>query len=67
MGPPERANRSDIEMAAEQSTKMLLVRLPEDVKAWLQTEAARNLSTQTSEVVRAVRQRMDAEGAQVVR
>ena len=54
-------------MAAEQSTKMLLVRLPEDVKAWLQTEAARNLSTQTSEVVRAVRQRMDAEGAQVVR
>lgn len=39
--------------------KTLLVRLPCDVKAWLEQEARRNLSSQTSEVVRAVRSRMD--------
>jgi macrodomain Ter protein organizer (MatP/YcbG family) len=54
-------------MATDQFTKMLLVRLPADVKTWLEAEAARNLSTQTSEVVRAVRQRMEAEHAAAAR
>jgi hypothetical protein len=38
-----------------------LVRLPEDVKAWLRREAQRNVSTQSSEIVRAVRERMQSE------
>jgi hypothetical protein len=36
-----------------------LVSLPVDVKAWLQQEAERNLSTANSEIIRAIRQRMD--------
>jgi hypothetical protein len=54
-------------MSEEQSTKHLLVRLPSDVKAWLAAEAVRNLSTQTSEVVRAIRQRMEDEAARSAR
>jgi hypothetical protein len=48
-------------MAEEKFTKHLLVRLPFDVRSWLKAEAERNLSTQTSEVVRAIRQRMGTE------
>lgn len=47
-------NESDV-------VKTLLVRLPSDVKAWLEQQARRNLSSQTSEVVRAVRSRMESE------
>ena len=54
-------------MAEDQFTKLLLVRLPNEVKAWLQAEATRNLSSQTSEVVRAVRQRMEAERVSAAR
>ena len=42
----------------------LVVRLPEDVKAWLRDEARRNASSQTSEVVRAVRDRMERQCVQ---
>ncbi len=34
------------------------MRLPMDVKQWLKAEAERNYSTQNSEVVRALRERM---------
>jgi len=40
--------------------KELLVRVPLDVREWLQREAERNISSMGSEVVRAVRERMDA-------
>jgi Arc/MetJ-type ribon-helix-helix transcriptional regulator len=36
----------------------LKVRLPRDVKDWLVEQVAENASSQTSEVVRAVRERM---------
>ena len=36
----------------------IVVRLPRDVKRWLVEQAAENASSQTSEIVRAVRERM---------
>jgi type II secretory pathway component PulC len=36
----------------------IVVRLPRDVKNWLVKQAAENASSQTSEIVRAVRERM---------
>jgi hypothetical protein len=36
----------------------IVVRLPRDVKFWLIEQAAENASSQTSEIVRAVRERM---------
>jgi hypothetical protein len=44
----------------KQETKGLLVRLPSDVKAWLEKESARTLASQNSEIVRCIRARMDA-------
>lgn len=35
------------------------IRLPADLKIWISGEAIRNGSSQSSEVVRAVRERMD--------
>jgi hypothetical protein len=35
------------------------LRLPSDVKAWLEREAARNLRSQNSEIIRSLRDRMD--------
>jgi predicted transcriptional regulator len=39
----------------------LMIRLPRDLKAWLEERARRNCSTQASEIVRALRDRQDAE------
>jgi hypothetical protein len=36
----------------------IIVRLPADVKVWLATQSAENASSQSSEVVRALRERM---------
>lgn len=36
----------------------ICVRLPHDVKGWLEEQAHQNLSSQTSEIVRAIRERM---------
>jgi Arc-like DNA binding domain len=44
------------------SSPKLMVRLPSDVKQWLADEAARNACSQSSEVVRAVREKMDRHG-----
>jgi hypothetical protein len=44
----------------ESAVKTLLVRLPVELKEWLEKESLRNLSSQTSEVVRAVRLRMES-------
>jgi hypothetical protein len=48
-------------MIRKQETKGLLVRLPRDVKAWLERESARTLASQNSEIVRCIRSRMDAD------
>ncbi len=42
----------------------LLVRIPADIKPWLEREAERNFSSQASEIVRALRSRFEAETEQ---
>jgi len=42
----------------------MVVRLPQDVKVWIEREAQKNCASQNSEVVRAVRASMEAEGQQ---
>ena len=42
-----------------QKTVQILVRLPEDMKIWLEMEAVRNGASQNSEIVRTIRARMD--------
>lgn len=39
--------------------KPMQLRLPDDLKAWLAAEADRNGSSQNSEVIRALRERME--------
>ncbi|MBR1287287.1 Arc family DNA-binding protein [Bradyrhizobium sp. AUGA SZCCT0177] len=39
----------------------MLVRLPRDVKTWLETEAAYNGASQNSEIIRSIRARMQPE------
>jgi predicted HicB family RNase H-like nuclease len=39
----------------------LLVRLPREVKSWIEREAAHNGSSQNSEVIRAIRVRMESQ------
>jgi plasmid stability protein len=41
----------------------LILRLPSELKKWLEQEAARHCSSMNSEVVRAVRARMESEQA----
>lgn len=41
----------------------IMVRLPRDVKAWLLAQAEANASSQSSEIVRALRERMVRIGA----
>lgn len=38
--------------------KPLQLRLPEDVKAWVERQAEMNKSSQNSEIIRAIRERM---------
>lgn len=40
------------------------IRFPEDVKAWLEDQARLNRSSQNSEVIRSIRERMKAAGAE---
>jgi len=47
-------------MKQAQAVKML-IRVPLDLKAWIEREAERNLSSQGSEIVRALRHRMESE------
>lgn len=37
----------------------MVIRLPLDIKAWLESEADKNFSSKNSEIVRAIRERMD--------
>ena len=42
--------------------KPVQLRLPSDLKAWIAAQAEQNASSQNSEIVRAVRERMEREG-----
>jgi hypothetical protein len=48
-------------MAHKAETITVLLRLPTDVKDWVEKEAARTLASQNSEIIRAIRARMDSE------
>jgi hypothetical protein len=48
-------------MISKEQTKAVLLRLPLDVKAWIEQEAARTLASQNSEIIRSIRARMDTE------
>lgn len=39
--------------------KKLMVRLPEEVKAFVEKEASRNANSQNSEIIRCIREKMD--------
>jgi hypothetical protein len=40
---------------------LMQLRLPHELKAWIEQEAARNGASQNSEIIRAVRTKMDSE------
>jgi hypothetical protein len=42
-------------------TIQVLIRVPLDVKRWIEKEAERTLATQNSEIIRCLRARMDSE------
>ena len=44
-----------------QDIKVIQLRLPPDVKAWIERSAKRTLSSQNNEIVRIIRARMDAQ------
>ena len=48
-------------MSRMQIAAPILVRLPVEMKIWLEIEAARNGASQNSEIVRTIRARMDGE------
>lgn len=39
--------------------KPLQLRLPQDVKNWVERQAKTNMSSQNSEIIRAIRERME--------
>ena len=46
-------------MANRTLTKALQLRLPDDVKEWIEAEAAKNSCSQNSEIIRAIRERIE--------
>ena len=48
-------------MVHKDETTAVLLRVPKDVKDWIEKEAARTLASQNSEILRCIRARMDAE------
>ena len=46
-------------MGSKRETVAVLVRLPLDVKLWLEREAARSAGSRNSEIIRSIRARMD--------
>jgi hypothetical protein len=46
-------------MIRKKQTSSVLVRLPHKVKAWIEHEAAKNCSSQNSEIVRCIVARME--------
>jgi hypothetical protein len=50
-------------VGSKHATIAVSVRLPPDVKRWLEREADRNSASQNSEIVRSIRVRMELGGA----
>ena len=48
-------------MVRKEETADVLLRVPLDVKRWIELEAARTLASQNSEIIRCIRARMDSE------
>jgi 1,2-phenylacetyl-CoA epoxidase PaaB subunit len=46
-------------MALKENTETVFVRLPADVKLWIVKQAKKNGSSQNSEIIRSIRDRMD--------
>jgi len=46
-------------VGSRRETVAVLVRLPLDVKLWLEREAARSAGSRNSEIIRSIRARMD--------
>lgn len=46
-------------MEGDMPTKPMQLRLPQDLKAWIAAQAELNGSSQNSEVIRAIRERME--------
>lgn len=46
-----------------ENTEKFFVRLPPDAKLWLVKQANKNGSSQNSEIIRAIRERMDRQAA----
>lgn len=46
-------------LSEESKTEGFFVRLPADIKLWLVKQAKRNGSSQNSEIIRAIRERME--------
>jgi hypothetical protein len=44
-----------------EDTKVMVVRLPADAKTWIEREASRCLTSQNSEILRCIRDKMEAE------
>lgn len=47
--------------------KPLQLRLPPDMKSWIEEQAEANAASQNSEIVRAVRERMQRENIEAIR
>lgn len=50
-------------MEKRTNTEKMQVRLPPDLKLWLNKQANKNGSSQNSEIIRALRERMDRQAA----
>jgi hypothetical protein len=50
-------------LAVARTDPQIPIRLPRDAKDWIKAEAVKNGSSQNSEIIRAVRERMDREAS----
>jgi hypothetical protein len=50
-------------MVRKEETADVLLRVPLDVKRWIELEAARTLASQNSEIIRCIRAKMDEQSS----
>ncbi len=51
----------EVNLQNRKLTKAMHLRLPDDLKSWIKGQAEKNHSSQNSEIIRAVRDRMERE------
>ena len=56
-----------MEVEVRTETKQLQLRLPPDLKSWIEEQAEANAASQNSEIVRAIRERMQRESIETIR